>query len=214
MNHEGLKQLIKQLIQTYVAEQETQIPIGVSNRHIHLSQQDFNSLFPGEALKMMKWLKQPGEFAAEQTVTVVGYRGQIERVRVLGPCRKETQLEISKTDAKKLGIDPHIRISGDLLNTPGIKLKTDAGEMDLKQGVIIAKRHIHMPPYVAKNLQVIDGESVSVQIKTHERPLIFQDCLIRVGDNFELEMHIDVDEANAANVGKNTFATIIKQSQV
>jgi len=210
MEREELKQLIKQVVLEHVMGQETQIPIGVSNRHLHLSEKDFKTLFPSEDLKVMKWLKQPGEFAAEQTVTVVGNKGQIDRVRILGPFRNETQLEISKTDARKLGIPPLIRMSGELLGTPGVKLRADAGEVTLKQGVIVAKRHIHMPTSVAKSLQIMGGEEVAVQVRTRERSLIFQDCVIRVSDDFELEMHIDTDEANAADVGEDAVATIVK----
>ena len=210
MEREALKQLVKQLVLAHMAEQKTQIPIGVSNRHLHLSEKDFKTLFPSEDLKVMKWLKQPGEFAAEQTVTVVGKKGQIERVRILGPFRAETQLEISKTDARKIGVPAVIRMSGELSGTPGVKLRTDVGEVNLQQGVIVAKRHIHMPTNVANSLNLIQGEIVSVQVRSCERSLIFQDCVIRVSDDFELEMHIDIDEANAADIGENAFATIVK----
>ena len=210
MEREELKQLVKQVVLEYMDQQVTQIPIGVSGRHLHLSEKDFKTLFPGEDLRVMRWLKQPGEFAAEQTVTVVGKKGQIERVRILGPFRTETQLEISKTDARKIGIPAVIRMSGELLGTPGVMLLTDAGEVDLQQGVIVAKRHIHMPTSVAECLQVAAGEEVSVQVRSGERSLIFQHCVVRVSDDFELEMHIDIDEANAADVGEDAFATIVE----
>jgi len=209
MEREALKQLIKQLLLVYLAEEETHIPIGVSNRHLHVSEKDFKSLFPGEELQVMKWLKQPGEFAAQQTVTVVGNKGQIERVRILGPYRSATQLELSKTDARTLGVEPHIRMSGELLQTPGLTLKTNAGEVKLEQGVIVAKRHIHMPSHLASKFQVSHGEEVSVQVKSDQRALIFDGCVVRVGDDFALEMHIDTDEANAANVSENSVATIV-----
>ena len=210
MEREALKQLVKELVVAYMAGQKTQIPIGVSNRHLHLSETVFNVLFPDEDLKVMKWLKQPGEFAAKQTVRVIGDKGKIEQVRILGPFRPATQLEISKTDARNIGVDAPIRMSGELIGTPGVTLQTDFGEVTLGCGVIVAKRHIHMPVVVAKNLGVTQGEEVAVQIRAGERSLIFQDCAIRVSDDFELEMHIDVDEANAADVGEGTFATIVE----
>lgn len=210
MEREELKQLIKEVVLAYMTKEETHIPIGVSNRHLHLCEADFRILFPNEELKVMKMLKQPGEFAAEQTVTVVGSKGQIERVRILGPFRGETQLEISKTDARTIGVNAPIRMSGKLAGTPGVKLLTDTGEVILKQGVIVAKRHIHVPTTVAKNLQLTDGEEVAVRLQTEERSLIFQGCAIRINDNFALEMHIDTDEANAADVKEYTVATIVK----
>jgi len=210
MEREEVKQVIKQLVLAYMAEYETQIPIGVSNRHLHLAEADFKTLFPNEELKVMKWLKQPGEFAAEQVVSVIGEKGQIERVRILGPFRNETQLEISKTDARKIGVRAPIRMSGDLFDTPGVKLQTAAGVVTLKQGVIVAKRHIHVPRCIAKSLEVVQGEEVAVQVKTAERSLIFQDCVVRVSDDFALEMHIDIDEANAADVHADAVATIVK----
>ena len=210
MEREGLKQLIREVVLAQMAKDETQIPIGVSNRHLHLSEADFKILFPNEELKVMKMLKQPGEFAAEQTVTVVGNKGQIERVRILGPFRNETQLEIAKTDARTIGVNAPIRMSGDLLGSAGAKLVTTAGEVILKQGVIVAKRHIHVPTAVAKNLQLTEGEEVAVRLQTKERSLVFQGCAIRISDNFALEMHIDTDEANAADVAEDTVATIVK----
>ena len=210
MEREALKQLVKQLVLEYIAQQEIQIPIGISNRHLHLTEKDFKMLFPDEELQVLKWLKQPGEFAAEQTVTVVGDKGQIDRVRILGPFRNKTQLEISKTDARNIGVPAPVRMSGELSGTPRVKLRSDAGEVNLQQGVIVAKRHIHMPTSVAERLQLTSGEEVSVGVRSDERSLIFQGCVIRVSDNFELEMHIDIDEANAADVGENTFATIVK----
>jgi len=212
MEREVLKQLVKELVLAHVANQEqvTQIPIGVSGRHLHISEADFKILFPNEDLRVMKMLKQTGEFAAEQTVTVIGSKDQTLRVRILGPFRNETQLEISKTDARNIGVPAQIRMSGELHGSPGVKLKTDAGEVTLKQGVIVAKRHIHMPTNVARDLGVTEGEEVALQVKSEDRSLIFQGCVVRVNDDFELEAHIDIDEANAADVSESTVATIVK----
>lgn len=210
MEREALKQLIQRVVMVQMVEEETLIPIGISNRHLHITEEDYNKLFPNEELKVKKWLEQPGEFAAEQTVTIVGKKGEIGRVRILGPFRKTTQVEISKTDARTLGINAPIRLSGDIAGTPEFKLKTDAGEVVVEQGIIVAKRHIHMPTKIAEKMQIKHGEDVSVQVKTEGRSTIFQDCTVRVSDKFELEMHIDTDEANAANVTNETVARIVK----
>ncbi|MEW9669502.1 phosphate propanoyltransferase [Ammoniphilus sp. 3BR4] len=176
------------------------IPIGISNRHIHLSQQDLFALF-GENYELtnLKDLSQPGEFAAEETVTIIGPKGQISKVRVLGPVRKATQLEISKTDSILLGISAPIRMSGDLIGTPGIEIIGPKGSIKLNQGVIIAKRHIHMSPKDARIFGVKDREVVWVKT-SGERALIFDQVVIRVSEKFHLEMHLDIDEANAAGL--------------
>ncbi len=138
---------VKQAVCNVLSEmRQRPIPVGISNRHLHLCQRDYDTLFPNQTMSVKKELKQPGQYAADQTVTLVGPKGKLERVRILGPVRSKTQVEISKTDARTLGIPTPIRLSGDLKETPGIKLVSEMGEVNLAQGVIVALRHIHMSP--------------------------------------------------------------------
>ena len=177
------------------------IPVAISARHIHLRQETIDVLFgTGYELKVRKWLSQPGQFAAEETVTVVGPRNTLERVRVLGPPRSMDQLEISRTDEFYLGIDAPVRESGKVDNTPGCKLIGPAGEYVLEDGVICAWRHIHMTPEDAKTFGVADRDIVEVEVGSGERSLTFGNVLIRVSPNYRLEMHIDTDEGNAAEI--------------
>lgn len=185
------------------------VPIGISNKHIHLKEKDFNKLFPGEKLTIKKYLNQPGEFASEQTVTVVGPKGELSNVRILGPLRKESQVELALTDARKIGLNIPIRLSGDIEDTPSVILKSSKGEVCLSQGVIAAKRHIHISEADADLLKLKSGQVVSVKISSEHRSLIFEECIIRVGKNFKLEMHIDTDEANAVGATPMSFGKII-----
>lgn len=178
----------------------SEIPISISARHIHLCEADLRTLFGPEAsLTVRSPLSQPGQFAAEQTVDLIGPRKRIDRVRVLGPLRKRTQVEISRTDELALGIDAPIRASGDLDNTPGLVLEGPAGRLELESGVIQALRHIHMSPADAERLGVRDKDWVMVRVGG-ERGIIFDDVLVRVNPEYILDMHIDTDEANAANL--------------
>jgi phosphate propanoyltransferase len=198
MNTEHLTLLTEQII---VKMRQRAIPIGISNRHVHLSEQDYQRLFPGQALTVKKMLGQPGQFAAEQTVTLKGAKGTLTQVRILGPLRDHSQIEISYTDARQLGITAPLRLSGDLIHSAGITLLSDATEITLGAGLIIARRHIHMSPLDAAIFGVKSGEVVKVTIQGTDRKLIFDDVCIRVADNMQLEMHIDTDEANAAGIG-------------
>lgn len=173
------------------------IKIEVSARHVHLSEKDMVLLFGNEKLFKTKDLSQPGQFVYNKRVTVVGEKGKIENIAILGPCRKNTQVEISLTDCIKLGIKPVIRESGDLKETSSCKIIGDFGEINLENGVIVAKRHIHMNNEDAKKLNVKNGEIKKVKVKSKYRSLIFDDVVIRVDDNFSLAMHVDTDEANA-----------------
>src|SRR5476649_1915805 len=177
------------------------IPIGISNRHAHLSVQDFQRLFPGQALTVKKLLGQPGQFAAEQTVTLKGTKGQLTQVRILGPLREQSQIEISYTDARQLGITAPLRLSGDLAQSAGVTVFSDTAQITLDEGLIIVRRHIHMSPLDAAIFGVKHGEQVKVNILGTARKLIFDDVRIRVADTMQLEMHIDTDEANAAGIG-------------
>ena len=189
--------------------EKLQVPIGISNRHIHISREDLEKLFgEGCELTNIKNLVQTGEFAAEETVTVKGSKGSLEKVRILGPVRPASQIEISKTDSFKLGIDAPVRQSGQVNGTPGCILIGPKGEVELKEGVIIADRHIHMSPEDAKVFNVKDGDRVSVHIDG-VRELTFHNVLVRVKSSFVLEFHIDTDEANACLVKNNDMAAVL-----
>ena len=179
---------------------EAPIPIEISAHHVHLSQADVDKLFgPGHQLTPEHELSQPGQFACAEKVHLVGPKGRISNVRVLGPTRKETQVEIAMTEQFKLGIQPPIRESGDLANTPGVTLEGPAGSAIIPRGVICAQRHIHMSPEDALRFGVRDKYIVRVRVEG-DRELIFGDVVVRVNPNFRLAMHIDTDEGNAANI--------------
>ncbi|PYZ96490.1 hypothetical protein CR205_12275 [Alteribacter lacisalsi] len=214
MNESHLRKLIQQaVVQTLEKEsgsaQENQadttlkpgqVPVAVSNRHIHLSEIAVERLFgKGHQLTKKKNLSQPGQFAAEETVTLIGPKGRIERVRVLGPARGATQVEVSLYDGFTFGVTPPVRSSGDIEGTPGIKIQGPRGQLTIDKGLICAARHIHMHPDDAAQFGVKDGDLVQIMVNS-ERPLTFDRTLIRVSEKYKLEMHIDLDEANAAGI--------------
>ncbi len=177
------------------------IPIAVSARHVHLTQDAVKALFgPDGKLTPRKWLSQPGQFACEERVTLHGPRGSIERVGIIGPVRRDCQIEVSRTDEYALGLDAPIRRSGQVANSPGITLQGPAGRLTLEEGVVQAWRHIHMQPEDAEHYGVKDGDVVSVAVDSEARDLVFGDVLVRVKSSYLLEMHIDTDEANAADL--------------
>jgi propanediol utilization protein len=186
------------------------VPVGISNRHIHLSQQDLETLFgEGYELTVRNDLSQTGQYAAEETVTIEGPKSSMSKVRILGPTRKETQIEISRTDSFGLGLQPPVRDSGSLEGSPGITLIGPKGKVNLDKGVIIAQRHIHMTEEDAKNFGVKDKELVSVRVGG-ERGVTFDNVLVRVRNDFVLEMHIDTDEANAAMLGNGQLVEVFR----
>lgn len=191
---------------------ENKFIVETSARHIHLTEEAVAILYgAGAVLEPKKMLSQPGQFAsANEKLTIVGPKSSIQ-ASVLGPVRKDNQVELSFTDARTLGLkDVPVRESGDVAGTPGVKLVGPAGEIELDHGVIIAKRHIHMTPEDAKNFGVEDKDVVAVSIKTAERSLIFEDVVVRVSSKFALAMHIDTDEANAACAFGEVYGTIEK----
>ncbi|WP_342324614.1 phosphate propanoyltransferase [Kosakonia sp. BYX6] len=206
------KQLVEHVVTQVLDEMRLRpIPLGISNRHIHLSQQDYDRLFPEMPVTEKKALLQPGQFAAEQTVTLAGPKGQIKNVRLLGPLRGRSQVEISRTDARTLGIPAPLRMSGNLSGTPGVKLISPWAEIELESGVIVAQRHIHMSPLDALVLRVSHGDAVSVAIEGSGRRTLFDDVAVRVSPDMRLEMHIDTDEANASGADDpNAFARLVK----
>ncbi len=193
-------------------KKEFPIIAGVSNRHVHLSREDLDLLFgKGYALTPTKDLGQPGQFACKEMVTIVGPKGSIENVRILGPERKDTQIEISLTDAFKLGVMPPVRDSGDIEGTPGITIIGPNGKLEKEKGVIIAKRHVHMHPSDAEKFGVKDKDIVKVIVEKGDRRLIFDDVLIRVSEKFALEFHVDTDEANAALLKTGDIVYIVEE---
>ncbi|MBR0230345.1 MAG: phosphate propanoyltransferase [Erysipelotrichaceae bacterium] len=184
------------------------ILVETSARHIHLTQKDVEDLFgEGYQLTPKKYLSQPGQFACEEKVTVKGTKGEM-KMSVLGPVRKATQVEISATDARSMGVKAFVRESGDIAGTAGAVLVGPAGEKEITEGVIVAKRHIHFAPEDAERFGVENGQIVSVKVETEGRSLTFGDVVCRVSPNFTLAMHIDTDESNAA--GGPTEGEIIK----
>lgn len=197
------RQVVKQLSGQGKTQSEHKVPIGISARHVHLCREHVDILFgKGYQLTQKKEL-MGGQFAANELVTLVGVKLRaIENVRILGPERKQSQVEISKTDAIRLGLNPPIRESGKTTGSAPISLVGPKGVVYLQEGCIVAKRHIHMSPADAKNFGVIDGQVVSIKID-NERGGIFEGVQIRVDDTYTLEMHIDTDEANGLGVGKD-----------
>jgi acetate kinase len=177
------------------------IPVKVSARHAHLSQTTIDVLF-GKGYQLTEHcpLSQPGQYSANETVSLIGPRGRIEQVRVLGPPRSEDQVEVSRTDEFKLGVDAPVRISGDLRNTPGIAIEGPLGRITLSHGLISARRHVHMSMHDAERLGIADHDVVQVRIDSKGRDLIFGDVMVRVSANFVTELHLDTDEANAAGI--------------
>ena len=190
---------------------QLRIPIAVSARHAHLCQATIDQLFgPGYQLKSKSALSQTGQFAAQETVRLIGPRSEFSSVRILGPPRARDQVEISRSDEFVLGLDAPVRMSGDLANTPGATLVGPRGSVTLSQGVICARRHIHMNPLDAQHFGVTDNDTVSVRIDSDGRDLTFGDVSVRIAPEFLLELHLDTDEANAAQVTPGAFAELIR----
>lgn len=186
------------------------ILVETSARHVHLSEADIEALFgKGYTLTEKKPLSQPGQYACEERVTLVGPKREIANVIILGPARKATQVEVSLTDARTLGVEAKVRESGDIAGTAGLKLVGPAGEVEIKEGVIAAKRHIHMAPEHAAEFGVEDKQIVSVKIES-ERTTVFGDVVVRVSPAFALAMHIDTDESNAACAFGKCMGELIK----
>lgn len=200
------KELIKKVIRNEVIKACINecgiyyVPVAISNRHVHLSAADVEKLFgKGHKLMQTRQLSQPGQFVCEEKISLVGPKGTIHGIRVLGPERKETQLEISKTDSYILGIKPVVRMSGDLDGTPGGKLVGPEGEVEIPKGIIVSARHLHVSADEANWYGLKNGDIIKVK-KTGERETIFAGVIVRAGDGHSLEVHIDTDEGNAAGI--------------
>ena len=191
---------------------DNQVTVEISARHVHLSQADLETLFgKGYELTVKKMLSQPGQYASNERVRVVGTKSEFPAVSILGPVRKATQVELSLTDARSIGVTAPVRESGDIAGSGACKLVGPAGEVELTEGVIAAKRHIHATTADAERMGLENGQIVSVEIpSSNGRNLTFGDVVVRVSDSYALAMHIDTDEANAAGMAPNTPGTIIK----
>jgi putative phosphotransacetylase len=209
-SNEELIKLITKLLYEKLNEKEILIPIGVSNRHVHLSRDDLDILFgDGYQLTKLKDLKQPGQYAANELVTIRGPKGEFKKVRILGPVRDKTQVEISLSDGFTLGIKPPVRESGKLDESVGIEIVGPKGTIIKSKGCIAASRHIHMTPEIAEKLNLKDKDIVDVEVPG-ERNAILGNVLVRVSDKYALEMHVDLDEANACNLKNDDAVKIVK----
>jgi propanediol utilization protein len=181
---------------------ETPIPVGVSNRHVHLCQADWDFLFgPELSPRKFRTVKQPGFWACYETVDIEGPKGKIEKVRLIAPHRKKTQVEVARTDASQLGLRPPVRGSGDLSGSSPVRLIGPKGSLEIKEGLVIASRHIHFSPDEARTMGIQEGEFLRVRAGSGgPREIVFEKVLCRISDQFSLEFHIDTDEANAAGV--------------
>lgn len=211
--YDALVKLLVEAIQEggVAKEDASSIPVGISNRHIHLSEADFNTLF-GERYQLtrIKDLSQPGQYACKETLTIAGPKGAIEKVRILGPMRSASQIEILKTDCFKLGVKAPVRLSGDLNKTPGVTLIGPNGSVILHEGVMVAQRHIHMTPGDAVRFDVKDGDNVTIRINGL-RGGTLDNVIIRATTTSALECHVDTEEANAMNLSANSRIMIVKQ---
>lgn len=216
MNEQAMKDLVEGIVSKVLGEVRQEpvctgtgeaIPVELSARHAHLSEEDALALF-GAPLTPARDLSQPGQFLCNERVRLIGPKGVMDNVAVLGPSRGRSQVEISRTDARLLGIEAPVRQSGDITGTPGIILASQSGIVGLDEGVIVASRHIHMTPEDAHRLHVADNELVSVRLDT-ERPLILENVLVRVSEAFHLAMHIDPDEGNSSGWVKGTTGIIV-----
>ena len=193
-----------------IVEKSYEIPVGISNRHIHLSKNDVEVLFgKGYELTKLKDLSQKGQYACKETITVCGPKGALEKIRVLGPVRSKSQVELSIGDCIKAGVSPCVKLSGDLKETPGITLIGPKGSVQLDEGVIVAQRHIHMTSKDAEHFGVNDGDLVDIQVEGL-RGGILSNVSVRTNNSFTLECHLDIEEANSMGITPKTKIKIVK----
>ena len=183
------------------------VPLEASGRHVHVTKEQARALF-GHDLTPDRELSQPGQFLAKERVTVLGPKGEFQNVAVLGPARKEAQVELSLTDGRNLGIQPPVRLSGDVSGSPGCTLVGPRGRVQLQQGVICARRHIHLTPEEGKRFGVSDKQTVKLQTFT-QRPVVFEDVTVRISPDFSGAVHLDYDEANACGFQKGDLGRIL-----
>lgn len=219
--HQALIEQVTQLVITELGKKgctigggclvRTMVPVGISARYVHLQQDHLEALFgKGYTLTKRKELSQIGQYAAEETVTLVGLKNKIQKVRILGPLRKETQVEITASEARLLGIIAPVRNSGDLKNTPGLTIVGPKGSIIINQGVIIAERHIHMSPEEARVYQVTNGQKVKVKIPGVKGGMM-DNISLRVDKGYRLDFHIDTDDANAFQLQQGQLLELVKE---
>ncbi|MBU8728537.1 MULTISPECIES: phosphate propanoyltransferase [Cytobacillus] len=215
MNEQAIQSIVEEIVSRLKdsSGKDHSIPMAVSARHCHLSQRDLEILFgTGYQLTEKADLSQPGQFAANETITIAGPRGSLEKVRILGPARNMTQVEVSRTDSIKLGLKPPLRESGKIEGSSPVTLIGPKGSIYKKEGLIIAQAHIHMAPEDAETFGVKNGEYVKVEAEG-ERPISFGNVLIRISPRYRLEMHIDTDEANAGLITGKTAGRLVRQEE-
>ena len=213
MDRAELERKIREELEKILKEDNNnnEFMVEASGRHVHLSKEHLEQLFgKGYELTIAKELSQPGQYAAKERIRVIGPKGEFSNVVILGPCRDFSQVELSLTDCKDIGIKGVLRESGKIEGTPGILIGVDENYIRFDKGAIVAKRHIHMTPEDAEKLNVKDNELVKVKV-SGERPVIFDDVLIRVKSSFRLSMHIDYDEANACGYTSGVKGSIIRE---
>ncbi|MCR5272656.1 MAG: phosphate propanoyltransferase [Lachnospiraceae bacterium] len=211
ITQDELVRIVMEAVMKELNMNDRTVPVGISVRHIHLTREHVDRLFGyGYKLTPKKALSQPGQFACEETLEIVGPKGSIKKVRILGPERKMSQVELSKTDARTVGLNPPVRSSGDIKDTPGIKLIGPKGSINLNEGVIIADRHIHMTPQDAMRFGVTDKDRVSVRIDG-VKPGIMEDVVIRVSDKYKLDFHVDTDDGNAFMMEQGQRVTVLEK---
>ena len=190
---------------------DNEILVEVSARHVHVTEETFRILFGNDAvLGFKKALSQPGQFVSDKKVNLIGKKKNIMNVSILGPCRNLNQVEVSKTDARTLGADAPIRLSGDIEGTESIIIEGPCGSVTLEEGLMVAKRHVHLDPETAKKLNKSDGEIVNVKLTSEERSLVFGDVVVRVSEKYRPAVHLDTDEGNAANINGDTTGLILE----
>ena len=213
ITEQQLIQIVTEAVLKELQNKENQVPVGISVRHVHLTRSDVDWLFGRNyQLTPKKALSQPGQFACEECVDVVGPKGTLTKVRELGPERSSTQIELSQTDCRTIGVKAPVRSSGDLEGTPGIELKGPNGKIQVSKGVIIADRHIHMTPADAARFGFKNGDRVSVKIEG-EKPGIMGNVLIRVSDKCALDMHVDTDDGNAFLLSQGQWLTVLGKDE-
>ena len=213
ISQEQLVALVTQAVQAELQKRSRQVPVGISVRHIHLTRADVDKLFGyGYQLTPKKALSQPGQFACEECLDVIGPKGELKRVRILGPERSATQIELAQTDCRTIGVNAPVRSSGDTKGTPGVTLRGPLGELTVPEGVIVADRHLHMTPAQAAAFGLADGDRVQIRINGL-KPGIMGGVLVRASNKCALDFHIDTDDGNAFLLKQGQLVTVLGQEE-
>lgn len=213
ISQEQLVTLVTQAVQAELQKRSRQVPVGISVRHIHLTRADVDKLFGyGYQLTPKKALSQPGQFACEECLDVIGPKGELKRVRILGPERSATQIELAQTDCRTIGVNAPVRSSGDTKGTPGVTLRSPLGELTVPEGVIVADRHLHMTPAQAAAFGLADGDRVQIRIDGI-KPGIMGGVLVRASSKCALDFHIDTDDGNAFLLRQGQLVTVLGKEE-